>query len=157
MFTWAGKLHTIFDVLWKKENSMSPLKMSILNFFKKVDKLTAQDDVAESNSSEPEMDVEYLLNCDENSSMNDEDQLSAEEEKIQEEPSDSAEPVPTEKRSRNFEAIKSYSFQQPDCESLWADSAIPCSSKAEVYPNLSKLMKALLVMNVQNASVERGF
>lgn len=86
--------------------------MSILNFFKKVDKLTPQDDVAESNSPEPEMDVEYLLNCDENSSMNDEDQLSAEEEKIQEEPSDSAEPVPPKKRSRNFEAIKSYSFQQ---------------------------------------------
>lgn len=47
--------------------------------------------------------------------------------------------------------------KKPDCESLWADSAIRCSSKAEVYPNLSKLTKALLVMNVQNASVERGF
>uniref|UniRef100_A0A915ICK8 HAT C-terminal dimerisation domain-containing protein n=1 Tax=Romanomermis culicivorax TaxID=13658 RepID=A0A915ICK8_ROMCU len=47
--------------------------------------------------------------------------------------------------------------RKPDCESSWADSAIQCSSKAEVYPNLSKLTKALLVMNVQNASVERGF
>uniref|UniRef100_A0A915IG84 Uncharacterized protein n=1 Tax=Romanomermis culicivorax TaxID=13658 RepID=A0A915IG84_ROMCU len=60
--------------------------MSIMNFFKKVDELTSQEAVSEPNPTEPEMDVESLLNDDDNGSMMDDSQCA--ENVVQEEPSE---------------------------------------------------------------------
>uniref|UniRef100_A0A915L0T0 Uncharacterized protein n=1 Tax=Romanomermis culicivorax TaxID=13658 RepID=A0A915L0T0_ROMCU len=66
------------------ERNLEYFKMSILNFFKKVDKLTSQEAVSEPNPTEHQMDVESLLNYDDNGSMRDDSQ-SAEEDVVQEE------------------------------------------------------------------------
>jgi len=44
-----------------------------------------------------------------------------------------------------------------ECEKQWITCVYICCSNSTYFPNLSKICKVLVTLNVQNATVERGF